>query len=219
MKHLRIMKLPLFFALGLFYVSNVWGQDADALLNKLSNQAKSYGSIEATYTSKMVDRVSDFESTQSGKIYVDGSKYHLDIGEYIIVSDGITIWTYEPGVNDCYIDDAEVMAEEGLDPAKLFTIWEDDFKTEWKGPSKVKGQSLIQINLYPLSADEKPFHTIQLFIDESALELKRAIVKGRDGTDMTYDVETFNPRAKVAASKFTFKPSDYPGVNLVDNRI
>jgi len=64
---------------------------------------------------------------------VDGDKYSLDIGDYVIISDGVTIWTYEPAVNDCYIDDADLMAEEGMDPSKLFTIWEDDFKSEWKG--------------------------------------------------------------------------------------
>jgi outer membrane lipoprotein-sorting protein len=196
-----------------------WAQDANALLGKLSEQAKSYGSIEATYTSTMVDRVSDFEAIQSGTIYVEGDKYSLDIGDYLIISDGITIWTYEPAVNDCYVDDAEMMAEDGMDPSKLFTIWEDDFKNEWKGNVELNGETLVHINLYPNSGDEKPFHTIQLYISEKDLELRRAVVKGREGTDVTYDVETFKPQAQVPADKFTFDPVKYPGVNLVDNRI
>ena len=219
MKHLRSMKSILSFALVLGFSAMVSAQDAASLLNKLSQEAKAYGSIEATYTSTMVDRVSDFEATQAGTIYVEGDKYNLDIGDYVIISDGITIWTYDPAVNDCYIDDAEIMAEEGMDPSKLFTIWEDDFKSEWKGNATVKGQNLVQINLYPLEAESKPFHTIQLYIDEGALQLKRAVVKGREGTDVTYDVGSFKPRATVPANTFTFDPAKYPGVNLVDNRI
>ena len=88
-----------------------------------------------------------------------------------------------------------------------------------EGGHYINGLSVVQINLYPLEADAKPFHTIQLFIDESALELKRAVVKGREGTDVTYDVLTFKPRAIVPAGTFKFDPSKYPGVNLVDNRI
>ncbi|MFZ9054923.1 MAG: LolA family protein [Flavobacteriales bacterium] len=213
------MKSILSFALVLGFSAMVSAQDAASLLNKLSQEAKAYGSIEATYTSTMVDRVSDFEATQAGTIYVEGDKYNLDIGDYVIISDGITIWTYDPAVNDCYIDDAEIMAEEGMDPSKLFTIWEDDFKSEWKGNATVKGQNLVQINLYPLDAESKPFHTIQLYIDEGALQLKRAVVKGREGTDVTYDVGSFKPRATVPANTFTFDPAKYPGVNLVDNRI
>jgi outer membrane lipoprotein-sorting protein len=196
-----------------------WSQDANALLGKLSEQAKSYGSIEATYTSIMVDKMSDFEATQAGTIYVDGNKYSLDIGDYLIISDGETIWTYEPAVNDCYVDDAEMMAEEGMDPSKLFTIWEDDFKNEWKGTVDLNGESVVQINLYPLAGDEKPFHTIQLFINEKDLELRRAVVKGREGTDVTYDVSSFKPKAEVPASTFTFDQGKFPGVNMVDNRI
>jgi len=196
-----------------------WSQDANALLGKLSEQAKSYGSIEATYTSIMVDKMSDFEATQAGTIYVDGNKYSLDIGDYLIISDGETIWTYEPAVNDCYVDDAEMMAEEGMDPSKLFTIWEDDFKNEWKGTVDLNGESVVQINLYPLAGDEKPFHTIQLFINEKDLELRRAVVKGREGTDVTYYVNSFKPQAEVPASTFTFDQGKFPGVNMVDNRI
>ncbi len=219
MKHLRIMKS--FVTVILTACCSVWGwaQDANALLEKLSEQARSYGSIEATYTSTMVDKVSNFEATQAGIIYVDGDKFSLDIGDYLIISDGETIWTYEPAVNDCYVDDAELMAEDGMDPSKLFTIWEDDFKNEWKGAVDLNGESLVQINLFPLTVDEKPFHTIQLFINEKDLELRRAVVKGREGTDVTYDVGSFNPRADVPASTFTFDPEKFPGVNMVDNRI
>lgn len=219
MKHLRTMKVIVAATLTLGFATWGWAQDANALLSKLSEQAKSYGSIEATYTSTMVDKVSDFEATQSGTIYVDGSKYSLDIGDYLIISDGVTIWTYEPAVNDCYVDDAEMMAEDGMDPSKLFTIWEDDFKNEWKGTATVNGEELTQINLYPLAGDDKPFHTIQLYISEKDLELRRAIVKGREGTDVTYDVGSFKPRAEVPASTFTFDPAKFPGVNIVDNRI
>ena len=219
MKHLRTMKVIVAATLTLGFATWGWAQDANALLSKLSGQAKSYGSIEATYTSTMVDKVSDFEATQSGTIFVDGSKYSLDIGDYLIISDGVTIWTYEPAVNDCYVDDAEMMAEDGMDPSKLFTIWEDDFKNEWKGTATVNGEELTQINLYPLAGDDKPFHTIQLFISEKDLELRRAIVKGREGTDVTYDVGSFKPQAEVPASTFTFDPAKFPGVNIVDNRI
>ncbi len=219
MKHLRTMKVIVAATLTLGFATWGWAQDANALLSKLSEQAKSYGSIEATYTSTMVDKVSDFEATQSGTIYVDGSKYSLDIGDYLIISDGVTIWTYEPAVNDCYVDDAEMMAEDGMDPSKLFTIWEDDFKNEWKGTATVNGEELTQINLYPLAGDDKPFHTIQLYISEKDLELRRAIVKGREGTDVTYDVGSFKPQAEVPTSTFTFDPAKFPGVNIVDNRI
>lgn len=225
MKHLRSMKRTFFrkfTALGLFATSFIAfsvAQDADALLNRLSNEAEGYGSIEATYTSKLIDRASDFESVQKGSIQIEGDQFHLDLGDYRIFSDGITIWTYEVAVNDCYIEDAETMADEGMDPSKLFTIWEDDFKNEWKGEFEVNGQKTTQINLYPSGEKEKAFHTIQLFIDEVNLRLVRAVVKGREGTDVTYDVDTFSPNSEIKTGLFKFDTTQFPGVNLIDNRI
>tara|TARA_B110000285_G_scaffold234317_1_gene310823 strand:- start:1615 stop:2292 length:678 start_codon:yes stop_codon:yes gene_type:complete len=225
MKHLRtmkwtaILKCTLLAAFAWTSTGLTWAQDADALLSRLSDEAKGYGSIQATYSSKLIDRASDFESVQQGSIQIDGDQFHLDLGDYRIFSDGITIWTYELAVNDCYIEDAETMAEDGMDPSKLFTIWEDDFKNEWKGETKINGELVTHVNLYPAGEQEKPFHTIQLFINESDLRLVRAVVKGREGTDVTYDVVTFQPNASLEKGLFKFNSAEFPGVNLIDNRI
>lgn len=223
MKHLRTMKfLPsLLSALALIMLnsSSLLAQGAESILSQLSNEAKAYGSIEATYTSHMVDKVSDFEALQNGKIFIDEEKYYLDLGDYTIICDGTTIWTYETAVNDCYVDDADAMAEEGMDPSKLFTLWEDDFKNELKGVTEIDGRTVTHVNLYPNQADEKPFHTIQLFIDEAKMEMVRAVVKGREGTDVTYDVTSFKPRAAVRADKFKFDAALFPGVSIIDNRL
>ena len=61
--------------------------------------------------------------------------------------------------------------------------------------------------------------SIQLFIDEAEMEMVRAVVKGREGTDVTYDVTSFKPCAAVSADKFTFDASLFPGVSIIDNRL
>ena len=78
---------------------------------------------------------------------------------------------------------------------------------------------MTHINLYPSGEKEKPFHTIQLYIDEANLRLVRAVVKGREGTDVTYDVDTFQPNAAIETGLFKFDASQFPGVNVIDNRI
>jgi len=88
-----------------------------------------------------------------------------------------------------------------------------------KEPTEIEGRAVSHVNLYPNQGDEKPFHTIQLFIDEAKMEMVRAVVKGREGTDVTYDVTSFKPRAEVSPSKFVFDANDYPGVSIIDNRL
>jgi outer membrane lipoprotein-sorting protein len=155
----------------------------------------------------------------SGHILIEDDKFKLDLGEFIIISDGVTIWTYETETNDCYLDDAEMLIEEGMDPTRIFTIWEDDFKTEWKGHEMVSGRDCVQINLYPEDSEDKPYHTMQLFVDETALEVVRIVVKGREGMDTEYLIDSFKTGVQIPTSVFSFETNQYPGATIIDNRI
>lgn len=220
MKHLRTMNRTFAIAVcALFAAVPAFSQDAHALLDRMSEQARTYDSVLATYTSTLTDHANDMEMTQEGAIEIEGEKYYLDLGDYVVISDGQTVWTYETAINECYVDDAEELAEDGMDPSKLFTIWEDDFRSEWRGTTTVDSRQVAQIHLYPNSTEDKSYHTIQLYIDESALELVRAVVKGREGTDVQYDVHTFTPNAAVNSGRFTFNANNYPGVEVIDNRL
>ena len=195
-------------------------QTADEILNNLSEQAKEYKTIDASYYSLLIDLKNDFEEEMSGRILIEGNSFNLDIGEDIIISDGVTVWTYDTEANECYIDDAEMLIEDDVDPSTFFTIWEDDFKTELKGTVDVDGVSCKQINLYPNDIEEKTFHTIQLFVQgDGKYEIAKLIVKGREGNDTTYIIKSFKTGISIPQETFKFEESNYPGVELVDNRI
>jgi outer membrane lipoprotein-sorting protein len=193
--------------------------EADRLLTRVSEQMEQYDAVHAQYTSKMVDLQSDLEMDQAGKVWIEGGKYHLELGDYVIVCDGQTVWTYEPEMGECYVDDAETIAEDGIDPARMFTIWEDGFKKVWKGPTDIDGRTLSRVDLHPDGADQRSFHTIQCYIDEKALQVVRLVVKGREGTDVVYDVNVFEGNGTIPEGAFTFDQAKYPGTAIIDNRL
>ena len=202
---------------GLFLSSPLFAQDADALLNKLSEKAQSFKAYEIAYISTLVDLKNDFELTQQGIVQIEGDRFHLDLGDYVIYCDGETVWTFEPEMNECYIDDTETMKEEGMDPSKLFTVWEEDFRREWMGRTSVEGRDCAHINLY--ASTDKAYHTLQLFVDDKALEVVQIVMKGREGSDVTYTVKSFSTTLEVVPGMFTFPAEKHPGVDLIDNRI
>ena len=202
---------------GLFLSSPLFAQDADALLNKLSEKAQSFKAYEIAYTSTLVDLKNDFELSQQGIVQIEGDRFHLDLGDYVIYCDGETVWTFEPEMNECYIDDTETMKEEGMDPSKLFTVWEEDFRREWMGRTSVEGRDCAHINLY--ASTDKAYHTLQLFVDDKALEVVQIVMKGREGSDVTYTVKSFSTTLEVVPGMFTFPAEKHPGVDLIDNRI
>ena len=202
---------------GLFLSSPLFAQDADALLNKLSEKAQSFKAYEIAYTSTLVDLKNDFELSQQGIVQIEGDRFHLDLGDYVIYCDGETVWTFEPEMNECYIDNTETMKEEGMDPSKLFTVWEEDFRREWMGRTTVEGRDCAHINLY--ASTDKAYHTLQLFVDDNALEVVQIVMKGREGSDVTYTVKSFSTTLEVVPRMFTFPAEKHPGVDLIDNRI
>lgn len=213
----RTTSLFLSLAAGILLSSPALAQDADALLTKLSDKAKTYKAYEIAYTSTLVDLKNDFELTQEGVVQIEGDRFHLDLGDYVIYCDGETVWTFEPEMNECYVDDTETMKEEGMDPAKLFTVWEEDFRREWIGRAAVAGRDCAHINLY--AGEDKPFHTMQLYLDDKALEIVRIVMKGREGSDVSYTVTSFSTTLNVVPGMFTFPAEKHPGVDLIDNRL
>lgn len=214
------MKQLIFTLLGAILVISAGAQTSDKILNELSAKAKNYNSVYAEYTSRLIDKANDLDITQSGSAYVEGEKYNLDLGDYKMVTDGETIWTFDKSTNDCYIDYLEDVSEgEAMTPSKMFTIWEQDFKHEYKETVTEGGKAYFLINLYPNNPAERNFHTIQLYVDKAKMEVSKFVVKGREGNDIIYTITKFTPNKEIPANQFQFDEKKHPGVNMIDNRI
>ena len=213
----RILLSALFFVAAASIVS-VQAQDSKTILDKLSAKTKNYETIYAEYDAVLEDKKNGINETNSGAIRIKGQKYNLDIANYKVICDGENVWTYDKDENFCSIDLLEDMDEDMFDPSKLFSLWEDDFKHEYKGMTKVNGAEAYHINLYPLDPKEKPFHTIEMYINKAKMEVVKVVSKGREGADMIYTVKKFTPNSGVSDSDFTFVESKYPGVDVEANR-
>ena len=88
-----------------------------------------------------------------------------------------------------------------------------------KVSSIVDGRRLTRVDLHPDGAEEQSFHTIQCFIDADALEVVRMVVKGREGTDVVYRIDSFEGNALVPEGAFTFDVTKHPGTTVIDNRL
>ncbi|MDG1158536.1 MAG: outer membrane lipoprotein carrier protein LolA [Flavobacteriales bacterium] len=212
------MKKISFLLLLMMAAVGTQAQDAAKILNELSAKAKKYQSIEAEYTSRMIDKINGVDISTQGSIKIKGEKYHLDLGDYTLISDGATLWTYQKESNECMIDDLADMEDEAFNPSDMFTLWEQDFKNEYKGEVNVDGVDCFLIHLYPTDTEERDFHTIKMYIDKNKMELFKMEVKGREGSDMVYKVKSFKTNTSLSDAVFKFNKALYPGVEMIDNR-
>ncbi len=203
------------FMLCLCIGSIAIGQDAKAVLDKLSTNVKSYSAMYVEYDMELNDeKAGGSVAKESGKAWLKGEKFKVFTADFKIYCDAQNIWAYENESNFCSINDyEEIQEEKGFSPADLFTIWETGYKQEHKG----KSDGFTRINLYPIDT-ENPFHTISLLIDESKMEIKQATMKSRDGQKMIYTITKFTSNPGVTDADFTFSQADYPGVEVDDQR-
>jgi outer membrane lipoprotein-sorting protein len=95
------------------------------------------------------------------------------------------------------------------------TIWESGFKNKYEKEDKLNNEAVHVINLYPKNPGKVEYHTITLYISKATNELKKAVMKTKDGTTMTYTLTKFTSNPTVEDSKFVFDIKKYPGYTLI----
>jgi outer membrane lipoprotein carrier protein len=205
-------------AVFVFHTSDA--QTSKEVLDKLSLKAKSWKTISADFTSNLVDQKANINRKQDGSIKVKGQKYYLNLPDYVIISDGKTLWSYDKKGNAVTIDDLADVQDSSFDPSEMFTIWEKDFRHEMKNANaQVNGVAAHEIALYPNNPKDKPYHTILMYVDKAKMEVSKIVVKTRENSEITYTVRNFKTGTEFPDTDFTFNKAKYPGVEMVDNRL
>ena len=214
-------QLSFLLALGLVLVSAVSNaQTSKEILDKLSAKAKTLKTIYSDFNSKLQDNKKNIDPKQDGSIKLTGQNYFLNLPGYVVMSDVKTVWRYHMKGSSCTIDNLEDVKDGSFDPSEMFTIWEKDFKHEMKNAAAtVDGVACYEIALYPNNPKNKPYHTIIMYVDKAKMEVKKILVKTREGAEITYKVKNFKTSTDYPDTDFQFNKNNYPGVKVNDNRI
>jgi outer membrane lipoprotein-sorting protein len=210
MKYLFIVAAILSFS-----VSAQSDEKADAILNKMSKDMKALTSFTIDFSFEMKNPTTGENSSESGKGYVKGDKFYATLGDNVLISNGIKIWTVVKEEGVTYESDADDDDDESINPKKLMTIWESGFKSKYVKEDKLNGKSVHIINLFPKKAGEAQYHTITLYIEKTNNEMMKGVMKMKDGTTMTYEITKFDKNVEIAASKFVYDPKKFPGFKLI----
>lgn len=194
-----------------------FGQDAKAqgILDNVSKKMKGYSSFYVEFSANIKNSDSGADESETGKGWVKGDKFYASFGENTIISNGVKTWTIVKEEKAAYETDANEDDEESINPKKLMTIWEGGFKNKYVKEMDLGGETVDVINLYPKDASKVEYHTVILYIAKSSDELKKVILKMKDGTTMTYRLTKFESNPTISDSKFVFDKSKYPGYTVI----
>lgn len=187
------------------------------ILSDLSAATKAYKTISADFTSVLENKQADLKVTQTGKLFLQDTKYSLDLEDFKIINDGTTTWTIAKEDEEVIIENtADLMDENGIDPSTVFSIWEEGFRHKYEGQQMVGTVNCDVIKLFPIDPKSRNYHTLVLYVAQGKNEVKKIKVFGKSGEEYTYLVDNFNANASVDPKEFTFTAKNK--YDVIDNR-
>ncbi|MFV0605307.1 MAG: LolA family protein [Niabella sp.] len=198
-----------------------WAQYKDpkakVVLDAVSAKFKSYQSVSAGFTYSIANKSGKVLSTKKGTAILKGEKFNINFGGNKIISDGKTVWNYDPSTKEVTINTAN-NSESTITPQKLFSdFYNKDFNYVLGGDFTVGGKKANKIILTPVDK-KKAFERVYIGIDKASKNILTILVVEKSGNRYSYNVSNFKPNVSVTDNQFTFNQADFPGVEVVDLR-
>lgn len=207
--------LTLLFALqGVAQVA-AYDQKGEELLNAASQKIQAYRAFEIDFTYVMENENQSIYEEMSGTLLSQGDKYRMKVGGNVFVSDGINVWSYMEDFNEVHISLAED-TEGGMTPTSLFAEFETQFRSRFIRQERHQGRLVDLIDLVP--HQPQAFFKYRIALDSGDNSLVYTIAYDRHGGTYTYTVKQFKANPRLPDNPFTFSPSAYPGIEIIDLR-
>jgi len=204
-------------ALILLFYSSASGQNdiqAIKILDSFSANALDAPSVSMKFIIVTTDQVENTNDTLPGSIILNKDKYKLELNDNIVWFNGETSWSYLPVEEEVTITKADKKDKSFQNrPSLIFTM----YKSGYKCRLIEERTDSYTIDLYP--EDIKSDHLrVRLSIGKPQMNLLSLEYKQRDGIVITILVSEYNLKKRTEAGMFTFQPSEYKGVEIIDMR-
>lgn len=190
-----------------------FGQDdkANDILKQLSENTRSYETMDVDFDFNFVNLSQDINEAQKGNIKIHKNKFRLNLNQQLIISDDSTQWIFLKESNELQIMDYD-SEDDMLSPNKLFTIYENGYKSNYVETT----ESNHIIDLFPIESNE--FKNIQIQVDINKIQLKKIILFDKNGGSFSYVITRFETNNDLASELFKFNVEDYNDVEIIDLR-
>jgi outer membrane lipoprotein-sorting protein len=201
---------------------------AKAILDKVGEKYRTYDLVKTDFDFTLDNQQAGVKETQSGTLLAKSKTNKFKVTVFgpetsskqevaqEIISDGKTQWTYLKKDNEVQVNNADNSGE-GINPARIFTIYEHGYKYIYNGETKIAGKPYQEIDLTPDDIN-KSFFKVRLWIDKTKKQIYRALIFDKNGNRYTYTVRNFVSNIQVPDNTFSFDPKMHKGVEVVDLR-
>ena len=133
-------------------ISNKVDSVSSKILEDLSIQTKSYENIHVNFNFTFKNDSQDIFEEQEGNIKIDSNRFRLEINKQIVISDGINQWIYLKEANEVQIMEYD-SEDDMMSPNKLFTIYEQGYKSEYVELKEINSKKIHVIDLFSVESN------------------------------------------------------------------
>lgn len=204
------MKKVIVFIFTLLCTINTWaqGDDARALISRLSEQIRSMENYEVSFT------VNSGDQKIKGYYAVSGEKYYISIGDAEVFCDGGARYEVNPQNKEVTVDAIDTKSHNILtNPTRAFDFIDGEFAFEMVGTNN--GITTIKLTS---TAENAALGVIFVAMDAATAQ-PRSLTYDVDGAQIAIEVASIDElTGMVDISMFTFDKNNYRGYEIVDFR-
>lgn len=182
------------------------------ILDAMSAKYQKIKSFKAVFTYKPAN-----EKPLKGEATVKGTKFRLKMAGQEIFNDGKLMATYIKETNEVNLQDFDPTQTGDLDPTKIYSAYKKGFKYKYLREKKEGAKTLDVVELTATNTGSQ-VSKVEIEVERATKAISSWKIFQKNGQQVTYKVDQFQPDVNVADTFFAFNAKEYPGVEVIDLR-
>ena len=195
--------------------------DAELLLNKVSDNIKSYENIYINYAYTLKNLEEDISQTNNGSFVTENDNWRFEMLGVTRIFDGDKLYSISPDDEEVTISSQDPEDETTITPNKMLYFYEDGYYFEME-VSRLIGNGQFRkkiqyVKLVPKDSEAEIKH-ILLGIDTEFNQIYEVIETGKNETVTTISIVDFEFNLPLDANLFVFDKEKYKDyyMNILD---
>ena len=191
--------------------------EAEKLLNKVSENIKSYSNIYINYTYTLFNSEEDINQTNKGSFVTEDDKWKFVMLDVTRIFDGDKLYTISPDDEEVTISTQNPDDESTITPNKMLYFYEEGYNFDMDIVQYVGRKKIQYIKLIPMDSDAE-IKYILLGVDVEFSQIYKVIETGVNDTQTTIAIVDFEVNLPLEESLFVFDKEKYKDyyMNILD---
>jgi chaperone LolA len=205
------------FIIVMGFASYAFAQSVDDIVEEIQERYEDLENLSAEFKQVELFQLTGSKNETTGKIYVkNGIQYRLETEDRVIVTDGVTVWTYSMFNNQVLIDrvkknDASVL------PRDLLFKYPKEYYASLLTTEDYQDEEHFVLKLDPKEETHGYIKTMKLWVNSDNYLISKIEYMDFNDNSSTFAIEKIDIDTDLKESFFKF---DIPaGVEIVDLRM